>query len=257
MKMRQAACGATAMRLGARKAGGMEALQYFLDFVLHVDKYIDKLIGIFGHWSYLILFAIIFCETGLVVTPFLPGDTLLFAAGTFAAKGSFDPFLLIAILLAAAILGDAANYCIGKLFGEKLVRARRVPFFKQEYLERTHRFYEKYGAKTIVIARFVPIVRTFAPFVAGLGTMTYYRFAVYNVTGALLWVMLLVWAGYFFGTIPIVERNFTLVIYLIVLVSIMPGVIEFWRQWRRHKREAAAAKEKESPPGEGGGPGGA
>lgn len=229
----------------------MEALQNFFDFVLHVDKSIHKLIELFGLWSYLILFLIIFCETGPVVTPFLPGDTLLFAAGAFAARGSFDPVLLIAVLLTAAVAGDAVNYCIGKFLGDKLARSRRVPFFKPEYLDRTHRFYEKYGAKTIVIARFVPIVRTFAPFVAGVGTMTYRRFAVYNVTGALLWVFLLVLAGYFFGTIPIVERNFTLVIYLIVLVSIMPGVIEFWRQRRLHKAEAAA-RERASSSGEGG-----
>ncbi len=230
----------------------MEAVQYVVDFVLHlfdfvlhIDKYIGDLIAYTGIWSYLILFLIVFCETGLVVTPFLPGDSLMFTVGMFAAKGEFKLPLLLILLMAAAILGDTANYFIGKFLGDRIARNEHPRFFKKEYLDRTHRFYEKYGAKTIVIARFVPIVRTFAPFVAGLGSMTYPRFVAYNIAGGVLWVGSLVLAGYFFGTIPIVERNFSLVIYGIVVVSVMPGVIEFWREWRRHKREAAAANDKQ------------
>ena len=184
-------------------------------------------------WTYLILFLIVFCETGLVVTPFLPGDSLLFAVGTFAAAGALDVWLIAGLLLVAAVVGDAVNYAIGAAVGPRVFRRENVRFLNRRHLERTHEFYERYGPVTIVIARFVPIVRTFAPFVAGIGRMTYTRFAIYNVAGAVLWVGLLVGAGYLFGNIPIVRRNFSLVILAIIGLSVLPGVVEFVRQRRR------------------------
>lgn len=190
------------------------------------------LIQDYGVWTYLILFLIIFCETGLVVTPFLPGDSLLFAVGTFAALGSLDLGLVILLLSVAAILGDALNYAIGYRLGPRVFSREGVRFLNREYLERTHRFYERYGAKTIVIARFVPIVRTFAPFVAGIGRMTYARFALYNIGGGIGWIASLTIAGYLFGNIPIVKNNFSLVIVAIVVLSILPPIIEVLRQRR-------------------------
>ncbi len=204
-----------------------------LDVVLHLDRHLAVLIQDYGPWTYAILFLIVFCETGLVVTPFLPGDSLLFAVGTFCAIGALDLGLSMLLLAAAAILGDAVNYAIGYRLGPRVFRHEGSRFLRREYLDRTHQFYERYGPSTIVIARFVPIVRTFAPFVAGIGRMSYARFAAYNVGGALLWIVSLVLGGYAFGNIPVVRRNFSLVIFAIIIISLLPGVIEFLRQRRR------------------------
>jgi len=204
-----------------------------VDFVLHLDRHLGYVLESYGVWCYLLFFAIIFAETGLVVTPFLPGDSLLFALGTFAALGSIDVLWLFVILSAAAVLGDSANYAIGKYFGAMILKREGAWFLKKEHIERTHRFYEKYGAKTIVIARFVPIVRTFAPFIAGVGKMSYFRFFAYNVAGGVLWITAFVFGGYFFGNIPIIKRNFTLVIFAIIIISILPAVIEVLRERRR------------------------
>jgi membrane-associated protein len=207
----------------------MDLLLLAVDVVLHLDRHLSEIIQQFGVWTYLILFLIVFCETGLVVTPFLPGDSLLFAVGTFAALGALDPGVATAVLTAAAILGDSVNYSIGARVGPRVFRQEGARFLNRRHLERTHEFYERYGAKTIVIARFVPIVRTFAPFVAGIGLMRYGRFLFYNVAGALLWILSLVLGGYLFGNIPIVRRNFSLVILAIIVLSILPGVIEVLR----------------------------
>lgn len=213
----------------------MELLVNLIDVFLHLDKHLNIIIENYGVWTYLILFLIIFLETGVVVTPFLPGDSLLFAAGNFAAIGLFDPWLLILLLSGAAILGDTVNYSIGRYMGPTVFHKENSRIFKKEYIERTHRFYEKYGGKTIILARFVPIVRTFAPFVAGVGTMSYGRFAAYNVTGGVVWVGLFVSGGYYFGSLPLVKQNFTAVILGIIIISILPGVIEYLR----HKRQAS------------------
>jgi membrane-associated protein len=207
-----------------------ELLAWAIDVILHLDKHLDEIIRAYGLWTHLLLFLIIFCETGLVVTPILPGDSLLFAAGTFAALGSLNLMGIVVSLSVAAVAGDTVNYWIGHLVGPKVFTQKTSRFFKKEYLDRTHQFYEKYGGKTIIIARFVPIIRTFAPFVAGIGSMTYARFIVYNVVGGVGWIMILVLAGYFFGNVPIVRRNFSLVILAIIIISILPGVIEFVRQ---------------------------
>ncbi len=214
----------------------MDILTYLIDVVLHLDRHLVELIQDYGAWVYLILFLIIFAETGLVVTPFLPGDSLLFVAGTLAAAGGMDIGLLILLLCVAAILGDSVNYAIGKHVGDRMVRSGR--FIRQEHIDRTHAFYAKYGGKTIVIARFVPIVRTFAPFVAGIGRMDYGRFLLFNVTGGIFWVVSLTAAGYFFGNIPVVRNNLSLVVLGIVVASIMPAVIEYVR----HRRAAAAGR---------------
>lgn len=206
-----------------------------IDLVLHVDKYLDLIVQQYGVLTYVLLFVIVFCETGLVVTPFLPGDSLLFAVGAFAARGSLELVVALAVLGAAAVLGDTANYWIGAVVGPKVFHKENVRFLNRRHLDRTHEFYERYGGKTIVIARFVPIVRTFAPFVAGIGKMTYGRFLSYNVFGGLLWVLLFVLGGYFFGNIRIVRNNFSLVIVAIVLISVMPGVIEALRQRARSR----------------------
>jgi membrane-associated protein len=216
----------------------MDLLWTLVDVLLHLDRHLSEIIGQYGIWTYLILFLIVFCETGLVVTPFLPGDSLLFAVGTFAALGALDLWLVMALLAAAAILGDGVNYAIGARVGPRVFRQEGVRFLNRKHLERTHAFYERYGAKTIVIARFVPIVRTFAPFVAGIGRMTYRRFFFYNVAGALLWIGSLVPGGYLFGNIPVVRRNFSLVVFAIIVLSILPAVIEVWRQWRVAGSEA-------------------
>lgn len=209
----------------------------FIDFFLHLDKHLNDAIESFGLWSYVIFFTVIFVETGLVITPFLPGDSLLFALGTLAATGTLKVIWLFVILSAAAILGDSANYAIGKYFGSLILRWEGKWFIKKEYLDRTHRFYEKYGAKTIVLARFVPIVRTFAPFVAGVGKMSYLKFLSYNIIGGILWIAIFIFGGYFFGNIDIVQRNFTIVIFVIIIISIMPAVFEFLKEWRRAKKE--------------------
>lgn len=207
----------------------MELIKDFVDILIHLDKYMNLLIQNYGVLTYLILFIIIFCETGLVVTPFLPGDSLLFAAGTFAAIGSLDVLWLIGLLTTAAIAGDTLNYWIGGFIGPKVFHRENVRFLNKKHLERTHQFYEKYGGKTIIIARFVPIIRTFAPFVAGIGKMAYSRFIAYNISGGILWVAIFVFSGYYFGNIPAVKQNFTVVIFAIILISIMPGVVEFMR----------------------------
>jgi membrane-associated protein len=210
----------------------MELLKQLVDVFLHLDTHLSQVIAEYGTWTYLILFALIFCETGLVVTPFLPGDSLLFAAGTFAALGALDVRLLIPLLIAAAIIGDTINYWIGAYIGPRAFEGN-LRFLKKEHLDRTRAFYERHGGKTIILARFVPIVRTFAPFVAGVGTMSYARFITYNVAGAVLWVGLLVLAGFFFGNIPMVRENFTMVILAIIAISVMPMVIEALRTRRR------------------------
>ncbi len=217
----------------------MHWIQTLIDFVLHLDKHLNQIVADYGVWSYAILWLIVFCETGLVVTPFLPGDSLLFAVGALAAKPEsvLNVHLVFVLLLVAAILGDTVNYHIGKYLGPKAMAGSR--FIKREHLERTHAFFEKYGGKTIVLARFVPIVRTFAPFVAGVGSMTYSRFIYYNITGAVLWVGLLLYAGYFFGSHPLVEKNFGLVVIAIIVLSILPAAWEFVRARREAKSGAA------------------
>ncbi len=216
----------------------MDFLKQFIDVVLHLDKHLDQLVGQYGPWIYVILFVIIFCETGLVVTPILPGDSLLFAVGALAARpDGLNLWIVLSSLIVAAILGDSLNYWIGYFLGEKL--QKKFPrLIRPEYLRKTHDFYERYGGKTIIIARFVPIVRTFAPFVAGVGKMTYSRFMMFNVSGALLWILLLVPAGYFFGNLPFVKKNFSMVIMAIIVLSILPGIIEFLRARMRMKKEA-------------------
>jgi membrane-associated protein len=205
-------------------------IKNLLELFLHLDKHLSGVIQDYGGWTYLILFLIIFCETGLVVTPFLPGDSLLFAAGTFAALGSLDIVWLIVLLSAAAVAGDTVNYWFGYLIGPKVFKEKNARFLNKKHLERTHQFYEKHGGKTIIIARFIPIIRTFAPFVAGIGQMTYWKFISYNVIGGLAWITLCTLAGYLFGNIPTVKQNFTLVILAIVLISILPALIEYIRQ---------------------------
>jgi len=204
----------------------MELLKKLFDFVMHLDIHLRALIQTYGLWTYFILFVVIFCETGLVVTPFLPGDSLIFAAGTFAAAKALNVWLLFLILSAAAVIGDTANYWIGKIVGPKVFHKEKTRFFKKEYLDRTHEFYEKYGAETIIIARFVPIIRTFAPFVAGIGKMTYGKFLSYNVIGGVGWVAIFTFGGYFFGNIPFVKKNFSIVIIAIILISLVPAVLE-------------------------------
>jgi membrane-associated protein len=207
----------------------MELITTFFDIFMHLDKHLGAVIQAYGIWSYLILFLIIFCETGLVVTPILPGDSLLFAAGAFAAAGALDVRWLFILLTIAAIAGDTLNYWIGSYLGPKIFHKEEVRFLNREYLDRTHRFYEKHGGKTIIIARFMPIIRTFAPFVAGIGKMTYVRFVSYNIVGGVVWIAAFIFGGYFFGNIPVVKKNFTLVILAIIFLSILPGIIEFVR----------------------------
>ena len=204
----------------------MEFLARIVDFALHIDVHLAALIATYGVWTYTILFCIIFAETGLVVAPFFPGDSLLFAAGALAATGALNPWVLAALLTGAAILGDTVNYWIGYRVGPMVFHQATSRFFNKHHLERTHAFYEKYGGKTIIIARFMPIVRTFAPFVAGIGKMSYLHFVSYNVIGGILWVAVFVLGGYFFGNLPGVRHNFTLVILAIIILSILPPVIE-------------------------------
>ena len=211
----------------------MGLLQTMFDFILHIDVHLAAMVATYGIWIYAILFLIVFCETGLVVTPFLPGDSLLFVAGTLAATGQKNPHTMVGLLIVAAILGDAVNYSIGRLFGQRLFSNPQSRIFRQAYLERTHAFYERHGGKTIILARFVPIVRTFAPFVAGMGKMSYRHFALFNVTGGIVWVTAFVYAGYWFGNMPVVKQNLELLILGIIFVSVLPGLIEYWRQRRR------------------------
>jgi membrane-associated protein len=208
----------------------MDIIIYLVDFFVHLDKYLPVIIQSFGVWAYVIVFLVIFCETGLVVTPILPGDSLLFALGSIAALGALNIELLLILLCIAAIVGDTVNYAIGHFLGPKVFHYENNRFFKKEYLDKTHQFYEKHGGKTIIIARFMPVIRTFAPFVAGIGAMTYPKFLLYNITGGIAWVCAFLLGGYFFGNIPSVKNNFTLVILAIIILSIMPGIIEYWRR---------------------------
>lgn len=210
----------------------MELLKQFLDILLHLQDHLNELASRHGPWVYGILFAIIFAETGLVITPFLPGDSLLFAVGALAAGGTVNVWLAAVLMLVAAILGDTVNYWVGRLAGVEL--QRRLPrLVKQEYIDQTHEFFEKYGGKTVILARFVPIVRTFAPFVAGMGAMNYTRFMTFNVMGAVLWIGLILPCGWFFGNLPFVKKNFELVVLGIIFVSILPMIIEIWRARRQ------------------------
>jgi membrane-associated protein len=211
----------------------METLKKLVDIVLHLDRYLKDLVPEYGIWIYALLFLIIFCETGLVVTPILPGDSLLFAIGALAGTGALNLWAILLLLTVAAILGDTVNYWIGHLVGPKMFKWEGSRWLNRKHLDKTHQFYERYGGKTIVIARFVPIVRTFAPFVAGIGRMGYARFMTYNVAGGVLWVFSMTLAGYFFGGLPIVKKNFSLVILFIIFLSILPAIIEFLRERRK------------------------
>lgn len=222
----------------------MELLASVLDFLaravdlfVHLDVHLNAIIQTYGTFTYAILFLVVFCETGLVVTPFLPGDSLLFAAGTFAAQGSLDIATLAVLLIVAPFFGDNVNYWIGRKVGPRVFHRDNVRFLNRKHLDRTHAFYEKHGPKAVIIARFIPIVRTFAPFVAGIGKMGYWRFIGFSFVGSILWVGIFCLGGYFFGNIPIVKANFTIVIFVIILISISPGIIEYLRH--RHRTTAA------------------
>jgi membrane-associated protein len=214
----------------------MNVISHLIDLILHLDKYLGEIIQNYGTWTYLIMFFMIFMETGFVVTPFLPGDSLIFAAGAFAGLGYLKVGILFAVLGLAAIAGDTANYWIGHFIGPRAFSGN-VRFLKKEYLDRTHAFYEKYGGKTIILARFIPIIRTFAPFVAGVGAMTYPKFIAYNVIGGLAWVALFTFGGYFFGNLPVVQENFTFVILAIIFISILPAIIEVIRSRQEARKQ--------------------
>lgn len=228
----------------------MHTLRELLDYVLHLNVHLDALVQSYGPWIYLLLFLIIFCETGLVVTPFLPGDSLLFAIGALCGIGTLDLGTCAALLLVAAILGDTVNYWIGHWTGPKVFRRKASWWLNPAHLERTHQFMEKYGAKAIVLARFMPIVRTFAPFIAGIGRMTYGRFMSYNVIGGILWVMGFLLAGYYFGNFPVVKRNFSLIIMAIIVLSILPAVFEVLRHRMARTRVTPATDGKVDLAGE-------
>lgn len=219
----------------------MEIITNLIELFLHIDEYLAEIISQYGAWTYALLFLIIFLETGLVITPFLPGDSLLFAAGSFAALGVLNPWVLVILLSIAAILGDTVNYWIGHYIGPKAFSGN-VRFLKKEYLDQTHAFYEKHGGKTIILARFVPIVRTFAPFVAGVGAMTYKKFITYNIIGGILWVNIFVWLGYFFGTLPFVQENFEIAIIAIVFISVLPMIYEFVKAKLEARKEKSQAE---------------
>lgn len=214
----------------------MEIISTIIDLFLHLDKHLAVVIQQYGIWTYLLLFLVIFLETGLVITPFLPGDSLLFAAGTFAGMGVLNVWVLFISLSIAAILGDTVNYWIGHYIGPRAFSGN-IRFLKKEYLDRTHDFYERHGGKTIILARFIPIIRTFAPFVAGIGAMSYGHFITYNVVGGMLWVGIFVFLGYFFGSLEFVRNNFSIVVITIILISVMPIIIEFLMSRIRAARE--------------------
>ena len=216
----------------------MDLVHWFVDFFLHLDTHLAEVIQQYGTYTYALLFLIVFLETGLVVTPLLPGDSLLFAAGSFAGIGALSLWPLFFLLCAAAILGDTANYAIGAYLGPKVFHYPKSRFFNPEHLRKTHEFYEKYGGKTIIIARFIPIIRTFAPFVAGIGAMSYARFLSYNVIGGVLWVSVCLFAGYFFGNLTFVQKNFSLVILAIIVISMLPALVEYLRHRAEAKRQA-------------------
>jgi membrane-associated protein len=223
-------------------------MQFFLsqiiDFIIHIDEHLTQLTQTYGTLTYAILFAIIFAETGFVVTPFLPGDSLLFAAGAIAAIGDLNIFMIVGILITAAILGDTVNYWIGHFFGDKII-AKKFSFIKKEHIEKTQKFYKKHGGKTIILARFVPIVRTFAPFVAGIGKMHYGNFITYNVVGGIVWVAIFAFAGYFFGNLPAVKHNFTVVVFGIIGVSVLPMFIEFIKSRKGKTNQESLPEEEE------------
>lgn len=218
----------------------MEVIKFLIDFVLHMDVYLNDIITNYGVWTYGILFFVIFMETGFVVTPFLPGDSLLFAAGTFAAMGALNPVYLFLLLVVAAIIGDTINYSIGAYIGPKAFSGE-IKFLKKEHLDKTQVFYEKHGGKTIILARFIPIIRTFAPFVAGIGTMKYSKFILYNVVGGISWVAIFISLGYFFGNISFVQKNFELVIFAIIFISFIPPVLEFFKARKEMKENKSEA----------------
>jgi len=222
----------------------VDYIAWFVDLTLHLDRHLGELIAQYGALTYGVLFAVIFLETGFVVTPFLPGDSLLFAAGALAAAGSLDVGLLYVALTTAAVLGDTVNYSIGHYLGPKVFHYPKSRLFNPEHLQRTSRFFERYGAKTIVIARFVPIVRTFAPFVAGIGEMSYLRFLAYNVIGGAGWVAICLFGGHFFGNLPVVKDNFGLVILGIIFVSVLPAVVTFFTERAAHRRAQSAADQR-------------
>jgi membrane-associated protein len=207
----------------------MELIKYGFDFVMHLDKHLLTLVSDYGMWVNLLLFVIVFAETGFVATPFLPGDSLLFAAGAIAATGALNVYVIIAILVIAAIAGDTVNYWVGHYIGSKVFKKQKSLFFNPEYLDRTNKFFEKYGGKTIIIARFAPIIRTFAPFIAGVGRMSYMRFALYNVIGACCWVPLLSFMGYFMGNLSFVKHHFSFMVIAIIVISLIPVVVEYFK----------------------------
>src|SRR5687767_5054645 len=221
----------------------IEAIKKLVDFILHIDVHLEEIIRSYGTWTYAILFLIIFAETGLVVTPFLPGDSLLFAAGTFCAKpeNGLNVHLMAFLLFVAAVIGDTLNYWIGSKLGPAVFKREDSFFLRRKHLERAHASFEKYGGRAIILARFVPIVRTFVPFVAGVGQMTYSRFIAYNVIGGFVWIYGFTYAGFWFGELPFVKENFKLVILAIIILSVLPIVWEFWRGWQENKRAKAAA----------------
>jgi membrane-associated protein len=225
----------------------MEFIKDLIDVILHLDTHLVELVSRYGTFSYAILFAIIFCETGLVVTPFLPGDSLLFAIGALSAKGALDVYTAAFLLMLAAILGDSTNYWIGYFVGPKVFRSESSRWFNRTHLERTNAFYEKYGAKTVIIARFMPIIRTFAPFVAGIGRMNYPRFLFFSVVGSFFWIGLFIAAGYVFGNIPIVKSNFTIVVLAIIFISLLPAIIEAARA-RRERKQSLGNWNREARP---------
>lgn len=216
----------------------MEIFNNLVELFLHLDRHLDLLIADFGAFAYLILFLIIFCETGLVFTPFLPGDSLLFAVGAFAARGSFQVELVFFLLWIAAFIGDSTNYWIGFLIGDRILRREKIRFIKKENIDRTQRFYTKHGGKTITLARFIPIIRTFAPFVAGIGRMRYGYFLCYSILGSFSWVTIFIWGGYFFGNLPLVRDNFTIVITAIIGVTLIPAGLGFCRRLLQNRRKS-------------------
>lgn len=214
----------------------MNLIRAFIEYIMHLDSNLLIIINYFGPWAYVIVFTIIFLETALVLTPFLPGDSLIFASGALAGAGSWNIWILFFLLTVAAVLGDTVNYWIGSYIGPKVFKYKGK-LFNKEHLKRTHKFFEKYGGKTIILARFIPIIRTFAPFLAGVGKMDYFKFLAYNVIGGFLWVGFFLWVGYFFGSIPFVKEHFTYFIIGIIIVSLIPAVIEFYRHWQEKKQK--------------------